>query len=221
MKKIFFVLLSFFFSLQIIAQENGNLGIMLGATSYFGEFNQYIPYINPSYMGGLVYRQEFKYRYALRMGVNFVTLEGSSRQSLDLYERTLNQSFTNMFGEIHIGGEFNFRRFDMSKPKYYFYTPYIFGGISFINVPDPYNAFDFAFPIGFGFKLALSKKIMLGMELSYYWTYTDYLDKIPKDDYTTIQHSYNTNPDSYLLFGVFVTYQVFKNKPPCPVYTYF
>ncbi len=221
MKKILLILLSLYIGFSSMAQEDGNLGLMLGGTSYFGEFNQYIPFINPSYMGGLVYRQQFKYRYALRININFVTLKGNSQQALDQYERTLNQSFTNMYGEIHMGGEFNFRRFDMNKPKTYFYSPYIFAGVSFINVPDPYNAFDFAFPVGFGVKYALSKKLMLGMELSYYWTYTDYLDRVPRDDYSSIQRSYNTNPDSYLLFGVFLSYQVFKNKPPCPVYTYF
>ncbi len=221
MKKILFILLSFFIAFEGISQEDGNLGLMLGGTSYFGEYNQYVPFINPSYMAGLVYRQQFKYRYALRININFVSLRGNSQQALDQFERTLNQNFVNMFGEIHMGGEFNFRRFDMNKSKYYFYSPYILAGVSFINVPDPYNAFNFAFPLGFGVKYALSKKVMAGFEISYYWTYTDYLDRLPRDDYATIQHSYNSNPDSYLLVGFFLTYQVFKNKPPCPVYTYF
>ncbi len=221
MKKIIFILLSFILAFDLVAQEDGNLGIMFGGTSYFGEINQYIPFINPSYMGGIVYRQQFKYRYGLRIGINFVSLKGNSLQAMDRYERTLNQNFMNIFGEIHIGGDFNFRRFDLNKPKHYFYTPYIFGGVSFINVPDPYNAFDFAFPVGFGIKYAMSKKLMLGVELAYYWTYTDYLDKILADDYSSLQHSYNTNPDSYMVIGVFLTYQVFRNKPPCPVYTYF
>ncbi len=221
MKKIYAILFSIILSLSLYSQEDGNLGLMLGTTSYFGEFNQYVPFINPYFMGGLVYKQTFKYRFGLRININFVALKGNSQQSMDLYERSLNQSFTNMFGEVHLGGEYNFMRFDMNKPKDYFLSPYILAGVSFLNVPDPYNAFDFAFPIGFGVKYALSKKIMMGIELSYYWTYTDYLDKLPVDNYSTIQRSYNTNPDSYMILGLYITYQVFKNKPPCPVYTYF
>jgi len=221
MKKINFIIFSLILSLNLMSQEDGNLGLIIGGTSYFGEYNQFVPFINYSYMGGLVYRQQFKYFYSLRINVNFISLRGNSQQSMDNFEQSLNNSFSNLFGEVHLGGEINFRRFDMNKPRNYFFTPYILLGISFLNVPDPYNDFNFAFPLGFGMKYALSKKMMLGLELNYYWTYTDYLDKLPKDSYFNIQHSYNTNPDTFIFIGFYFTYQVFRSKPPCPVYTYF
>ncbi len=206
---------------QSFAQEDGNLGIFTGVSSYYGELNNYIPFYSPSYFVGAIYRHNFKYRYVFRLGVYFVNMRGSSSLSLDSYERSHNRTFSYSFGEVNLSGEFNFFRYDKHKYKDYYFSPYIVGGISFISVPDPYFAFDFSFPLGFGVKYALNQKVTIGAEVVYSWTYSDFLDRIPRDNYRTLQQSYNTNPDSYSLFGIFVTYQLFRQQAPCPVYTYF
>ncbi len=221
MKK-FLVIIStvLFLFTGVYAQETGDLGPWGGVNSYMGELNQ-IPFYNPSYSFGVLYTNSFKYRYALRIGIFYDRLMGSSAKSLSPYEQIQNVSFSYGIGEVHLGGEFYFFKFDKNKLKYYFFTPYLLGGVSFLSAPDPYNAFDFAFPIGYGMKFALSKKLTFGMELIYNWTYSDYLDRIPRDTYRIIQHSYNTTTDSYFVMAFYLMFQIFENKPPCPVYTYF
>ncbi len=221
MKKLLVLIVLAFAIVTAQAQEEGNLGVFAGASSYYGELNSYIPFYSPSYFAGMVYRHNFKYRYVFKIGVYYVNMRGSSAMAQDLYQQSLNRSFSYSFGEVHIGGEFNFFRFDKHKRKYYYFTPYLAAGISFITVPDPYYAFDFSFPLGFGIKYALSEKITIGAEINYSWTYSDYLDRIPRDTYISLQQSYNTTPDSYSLFGLFITYQVFRHQAACPVYTYY
>ncbi len=225
MKKIAIILTVLaivFVNIDLNGQENGNIGIVGGSSNYFGELNYFIPFMSPSFYGGMIYRHNFNYRYSFRFGVYLVNLRGSSKLSTDPYQQTLRRrEFSYYFGEVHLGGEFNFFRFDNHKFKQYYFTPYIVGGVSFITVPDPYYAFDFSFPVGFGVKYAFNEKVTIGAEITYDWTYSDFLDRIKRDDYYTIQTSYNTNPDSYSLIGVYITYQLFRHKPPCPVYTYY
>jgi len=220
MKKVVFVIFVFFVSLftDLYAQD-GTIGPVVGATSYYGELNQ-IPYRIPSYYVGLRYRNSFNDRIAFRLEGIYGNLKGNGSVSLDPYTRTLGQSFSTGFGEIGMLGEFNFFKFEKDMRKPYYYTPYLVGGVSLLIVPDPYHAFNFSFPIGIGFKYLVSEKVTVGVEFTYRWTYSDYLDIIPPDDYSSIQRSYNTTPDSYSLLGVFINYQVFKYQTPCPAYPY-
>ncbi len=222
MKKVITVVISlvFLFTYNARSQEYGTLGITGGMSGYYGELNSFVPFLSPSYYAKVVYRHNLKYRYVFKFGISFVNMQGNSKYASDPYQRTIRRSFSYYFGSVDVGGEFNFFKFDNRKKDYYF-TPYISYGISFISVPDPYFAFDFAFPVGFGVKYAFTKKLTIGAEISYNWTYSDFLDRIQRDDYYNIQRSYNTNPDSYSLVGIFITYQLFHQKPPCPVYTYF
>ena len=87
-------------------------------------------------------------------------------------------------------------------------------------IPDPKYPFEFSFPLGFGLKYALTKKVTVAAEWSYRWTYSDRLDGLKEDDLLKrpyyVQRSYDPDNDWYSFLGVSVAVEIWGQTIECP-----
>lgn len=205
------------FSLMSFAQD-GSLGFFGGIGYYNGELNPRNVFYMPSPAFGILYRHNFDNRWTLRLDVNTCNLRGDDANSTNTYQLERNHNFKTRIWEIGAQFEINFRKFDTDKIMSDYFSPYLTSGGYISIISDSQNRFEFAIPIGIGFKYALTKKIAVGMEWNYKWTNSDEIDKILPDRYIVPQQSHNPDNDWYSFFGAFITFQVFKEKSTCPAF---
>ncbi len=223
MKKITLTVFTILLSLFVIAQD-GNLGLFLGASYYQGEVNPNKVLYMPSPVIGLFYRHNFNNRWAMRIEGNYTVLRGDDAKSNNEYQQWRNYSFKTKLGDIGVGMEFNFLPYEKKQITNLYYTPYVFFGGMLLVIPDPKYPFEFSFPVGLGFKYALTEKITVAVEWNYRWTYSDRLDGIKEDNfYKTpyqVQRSYNPDNDWYSFIGASIAVELFRNKYECPAIFY-
>jgi len=211
MKKLFFVVLLvstvFFTNAQYesIVQQ-GEIGLSLGASHYFGDLNTQARLNRPKIAVGAFFRKQFGNYIAMRVSGHFTQLGYSDIYSKDNdYQRRRNLSFNSNIFELAVQGDFNFFKFLPGDP-YHAFTPYVTIGAgvfsydpyAFLNkqkiflrtlgtegqgsaaYPDrkPYNTMAFAFPMGVGVKYAINDRINIGAEVTHRFTTTDYLDDV-------------------------------------------
>ena len=80
-------------------------------------------------------------------------------------------------------------------------------------------------PFGIGFKYGISKRLSLTCEWTYRKTFTDYIDQLPPDEYSSgslplKQTSYNNSKDGYSFAGITITYKFALGKHSCPAYAF-
>jgi len=189
-------------------------GIWGGTASYVGDirpaYKEQIKLVRPAF--GVYNRLNFDRRWAIRTSLNYGTITSSDHYSTNVYEQMRNLSFTNTIMEAATQLEFNFKKYVMGSSRYDF-TPYTFLGIGiFLHNPKAeldgkwydlqplgtegqfypsetgltqYKLFQVAVPMGGGFKWSVNKHLTLGFEVGYRATYTDYLDDISGEYYST------------------------------------
>jgi hypothetical protein len=64
---------------SIFRVDRTELGLGLGTTFYFGDFNEYIPFVEPRYYGTVLHRYYFNLLYALRTSISFGNIAGNSK----------------------------------------------------------------------------------------------------------------------------------------------
>ncbi|HTF30487.1 MAG TPA: DUF6089 family protein, partial [Flavitalea sp.] len=211
MKKLFFIVLLvstvFFTNAQYesIVQQ-GEIGLSLGASHYFGDLNTQARLNRPKIAVGAFFRKQFGNYIAMRVSAHYTQLGYSDIYSTDNdYQRRRNLSFNSNIFELAVQGDFNFFKFLPGDP-YHAFTPYVTIGAgvfsydpyAFLNkqkiflrtlgtegqgsaaYPDrkPYNTMAFAFPMGVGVKYAINDRINVGAEVTHRFTTTDYLDDV-------------------------------------------
>jgi hypothetical protein len=123
---------------SIFRVDRTELGLGLGTTFYFGDFNEYMPFMQPRYYGSVMHRFYFNLLYALRTSISFGSIAGNSKNYVgdmpfyDLkypYGRPAVYFGRNMI-DFNTGIELGFRPFEPAvhqlKAKF---APYIFIGI--------------------------------------------------------------------------------------------
>ncbi|MDR2026099.1 MAG: DUF6089 family protein [Prevotellaceae bacterium] len=63
---------------SIFRVDRTELGLGLGTTFYFGDFNEFMPFMEPRYYGSVMHRFYFNLLYALRTSISFGNISGSS-----------------------------------------------------------------------------------------------------------------------------------------------
>ncbi len=228
MKKIFLIsfLLIFVYVGTLTAQKTAHsaeVGPFIGTSYYMGEINQTRLFYQPSFAFGGVYRHNIGERKAIRIEATYAKLRGADSKSKNTYQLERDKGpFSSNVGDIALLLEFNFLPYDKHLGTRKYYTPYVLIGCSFIVIPEPRYPFEFAIPFGVGFKYALTKKMSVGFEWTYRYTFTDNLDEIEKDSFVstsdgaTKQMSYNPHFDMYSFAGLVFTYQIFRTANDCP-----
>lgn len=185
--------------------QSGEIGVTLGAASYFGDLNTRADLSHSKVAFGAFFRKQFGDYIALRVGGQYALVGYSDSYSKNTVQKSRNLSFNSNIWELTLQGDFNFFKFNPIDP-YYRWTPYLTFGIG-VFAFDPYayldnqkyylrplgtegqgstafpsrkqyNTMAVCFPLGMGIKYAINEKINLGFEVVYRFTGTDYLDDV-------------------------------------------
>lgn len=251
--------------------QDWEYGMWAGFSNYFGDLNNQVSF---EYMGpgtGVFARYNMGHRFAWKNGFNFGIVSFADEASPDPFQRARNLSFSSNILEITSQIEINFFKYDRTKDKLKF-TPYLtFGVAGFYFNPKaelngetyalqpvgtegqndestglkPYSRFNFAIPVGGGFKYSFHPAWTLGVEIGVRKTFTDYLDDVsgvyPTNVYSfEVQRSVaealsdrsgevgepigypgkqrgiSDKKDTYMFLGLSLSYTVIKMRCPWP-----
>jgi hypothetical protein len=134
---------------SIFRVDKTELGLGLGTTFYFGDFNEYLPFVEPRYYGTVLHRFYFNLLYALRTSISFGNIAGNSSNytgdNMPFYEIKYGPSniptvyFNRNFIDFNTGIELGFRTFEPVEHRINErFTPYLFIGVGItILYTDP------------------------------------------------------------------------------------
>jgi hypothetical protein len=190
-----------------IVQE-GEFGIGLGASHYFGDLNTRARINRAKMAATIFFRKNLGNYIAVRVGASFAQLGYSDQYNThNTYMYSRNLSFNTKVWELSLQGDFNFFRFMPGEPEYSF-TPYITFGAGVFSYdpyaylrgqkiplrqlgtegqgsslyPDrkQYSSMAICIPFGGGIKYALNERMNIAFEVLHRFTNTDYLDDVSK-----------------------------------------
>jgi len=195
------------YSQEPVVQE-GEFGIGIGASHYFGDLNTRARLNRPKMAAGIFFRKNFGNYTAARVVANFAQLGYSDIYNThNEFMHLRNLSFNTNVWELSLRGDFNLFRFLPGNPDFNFspfislgvgvfsYDPYAYlqGQKYFLRplgtegqgstlYPDrkPYGSMALCIPIGVGFKYAVNDRFNIGLEITHRFTSTDYLDDVSK-----------------------------------------
>jgi hypothetical protein len=184
--------------------QQGEFGITVGASHYFGDLNTRAAINRPKPALGVFFRKQFGNYIAARLTAHYAQLGYSDTYSKNDYQKTRNLSFNSNIWEVALQGDFNFFKFLPGDPDHSF-TPYVSLGIgaftfdpyTYLNGQKeflrplgtegqvlgymgrkPYNTMAFCIPIGVGIKYNISDRFNVSFEIGQRLTSTDYLDDV-------------------------------------------
>ena len=265
MKNILLLVFIIIFISPAFSQKYGEVGLFVGGAHYFGDVHS--DFKEDTHLAiGVNYRQNFNSRWAWTNFLKHASISGNDANSDSFFESQRNLSFQSNIIEVGSVVEFNFLDFKPHKPQSFFqladvFTPYAFVGISlFYHNPkaylagnlyelrpletegESYSKVSVALPFGFGFKVRVTDRVLMGASLEFRPTFTDYLDDVhyryPVDPSTLSKtardlsnrttefqgpggvswgaqrgNEYNNDWFSYL--GISISYNLKKNPSSC------
>ncbi|HEV7782045.1 MAG TPA: DUF6089 family protein [Chitinophagaceae bacterium] len=227
-------------SAQDAVVQEGEFGIGVGASHYFGDLNTKARLNAAKFAASIFFRKNFGNYIALRLGASFAQLGYSDRYNTHneyMYRRNL--SFNSKVWELTLQGDFNFFRFMPGEAEYSF-TPYITLGAGVFSY-DPYaylrgekiflrplgtegqgsslykdrkqySSMGISIPFGGGVKYSFNERINIGFEVLHRFTNTDYLDDVSK---TYVDPSvFPPNPDGSTSNGLLLTDRSYEIGEP-------
>ncbi len=247
MKKLL-VVLAVFLSVSGFAQKTADIGIWLGASSYWGDMTKVNVGESINQMYGAYFRYNFNPRYSLR--AMFLTGKIGAVGNMENVTWEFNknaQDFTLML-------EVNYLKYILGAKKTPF-SPYIMGGIGVMYypyevVPTALASFNPlhnkgtterkesvtapSIPFGMGIKATFGKRLGIGLEVQFRKLLDDKLDDLddPLAYETLVTPSGSSTPEKkevtysdtwhnndYVTFvGLHLTYSINLTNKVCPVY---
>lgn len=224
---------------ESIVQE-GEFGVGLGASHYFGDLNTRASLNRPKMAATVFFRKNLGNYIAVRIAASFAQLGYSDKYNefnKQMFSRNL--SFNSKVWELSLQGDFNFFRFMPGEADYSF-TPYITLGAGVFTYdpyaylrdekillrplntegqgstlyPDrkPYNSMAISIPFGGGIKYAFNERINIAFEVLHRFTNTDYLDDVSK---TYVDPSvFPANPDGSPSNGILLSDRSYELGTP-------
>jgi hypothetical protein len=189
------------------AQRHHEVGIFGGTSSYYGDLQESLfPKEGYRASGGLTYKYYVHPSLGFRFGANYASLYGADSLSLSPAIKNRNLNFQSNLFEAHAAIEACMLPVDFDEYKF---TPYVFAGFALfyynpytIGVNDEkvylrplstegqglrqypdrrvYSLVNAGFPLGGGLKVLIGKKVIIGAEIGFRYTVTDYLDDVSK-----------------------------------------
>ncbi|MFK5855726.1 MAG: DUF6089 family protein [Bacteroidota bacterium] len=190
------------------------VGGFVGTSYYLGELNPGLPYNQTQLAYGGLLRYNVNSRWAVKFSYYRGKVQGSDATGGSVVNRDL--SFKSKINDFSLVAEFNFWEYFTGSKKSFF-TPFIFGGISYFTFKpesidgvglqpigtegqnagfdgrSPYNQYSFAIPFGFGIKYSITERLGLAFEWGMRKTFTDYIDDISTTYYLV---GSTINPDN-------------------------
>jgi hypothetical protein len=186
----------------IVSAQRWELGFEIGPSNYQGDLAPDISLKETHLSGGLFFKKNLSPYFSSCFGLNQGQISGNDKNIASLKIRNL--SFQSNITEIFYQLEFNFLPFSLGLNSKRF-TPYTYCGISLFRFEPKalynnqliklqpldtegrkmsnkkksvYSLYQVAIPIGGGFKFNLSEKFIIGVNLAFRYTFTDYLDDV-------------------------------------------
>ena len=191
------------------AASRSELGFMVGASTYLGDLNQFIPFREPNLAGGLLYRYNVNPRMSVRANFTYGKLSADDARSTEMLNQQRNLNFHSDIFELAAGVEFNYFPFQLGHDKYKG-TAYVLAeiGVFRMNPKTNYNGAEvelrplgtegqgtslnskkhygltqICIPLGVGAKFSIGRRAGLNLELGIRKTFTDYIDDVGADTY--------------------------------------
>jgi len=193
-----------------------DVGLMGGASWYFGDLNPEIFFNAPSPAVGIFYRPNLTKRYAIRTTLYYGGIKSPASPVADPLDIRFSAPFSHAFLDFSSQFEFNFLPFS-PDPRKMVYSPYVTGGLGYSFVFGASPAGRFVLPFGLGMKINFSERWDGGIEWGFRKTFDDMLDGYgnliaPGDK------SFLHNNDWYSIVGIFVSYKIFYDREKCAAY---
>ena len=175
----------------------------IGSMNYAGDLVRGYSFKTSSFAATGFYRMNFSEILTLKVALTVGKVRGSEIP-IDAFAVERGHSFSSTVMEVSGVFEYHFLDFKNEDSKVN-YSPYIFGGIGFINFNDaPENedvgSIQPVIPLGVGFKYLIQKKYTIGFEAGARKTFFDYLDGISDNDLTIKDYQYGNRTFTQFLF---------------------
>ncbi|MGB0849892.1 MAG: DUF6089 family protein [Bacteroidia bacterium] len=180
-------------ALQAKAQKY-ELGAMLGASNYHGDLAYNVVPKESNFSGGLFLKYNINEHWSMRPTLSYMKISGADSNFSEYEFRNL--SFRNRIFEVSNIMEFNFQPFS-NNSVHGRNTFYVLGGIAgFVHKPEAllndkwydlrsaqtenvkYRLMQISVPFGGGFKQAVGRNLVVGLEAGWRYTFTDHLDDV-------------------------------------------
>jgi hypothetical protein len=209
MKRTYWLLLFFCFSLSLSGQRNSDYGVLAGSSSYLGDINPDKLLYTPRLAGGIIYRFNFNPRQALRTNILYSVIQAKNTNG--------QVSVSTTVLEWALQYEFNFFPYS-TEGKRWNYTPYFAAGagIAYIDVTE--HKWQPIIPFSFGFKVNIYKNMGLEAEYGFRKTFFDNFDGVT-DPIAPEDVPWIHNNDWYSFLGVGVTWKMFNRLAGCMDYS--
>lgn len=191
------------------AASRSELGVLLGGSYYIGDLNRFGHFKGTQPAGSLFYRYNINSRVTFRANVSYGNVVGDDAWSKEPEMANRNLNFRSNIFEFGAGVEFHYMPFQMGNKRYrgtaYFLAQLALfrmnpktmhdgewvnlqplgteGQGSSLNAKGHYSLFQMSIPIGLGVKLALGKRVSIGVEYGIRKTFTDHLDDVKADSF--------------------------------------
>ncbi|MEP0986066.1 DUF6089 family protein [Ekhidna sp.] len=217
MRKVFSGLL-LCFSVTSFAQFI-EFGGGVGSMNYSGDLVRGFSFSTSSLAGTGFYRMNFSEILTVKLALTVGKVKGSETP-IDAFAVQRGHSFSSTVIEASSVFEYHFLDFKTENSRVN-YSPYIFGGIGFINFSDaPENEgvgkIQPVLPVGVGFKYLFQKKYTIGFEAGARKTFFDYLDGISDGDQVIKDYQYGNPKDDDWYFFTGLTFSITLFNVPCP-----
>jgi hypothetical protein len=201
-KKAWFFIALVFVAFSLNAQKSGDrdweIGVNSGISWYNGDLNP-TKFFGSDYYHqaiGVSLRKNLNRRFALRGQFIYGRLSANDQASKSSFQLNRNLNFSTPIYELSSTIEFNFLEYDPLIRKYQF-SPYSFIGLSIFRFnPETeiegsvyelqplategksYSLVSVSIPFGFGFKWAISDRLLFSADWGMRRSFTDYLDDV-------------------------------------------
>lgn len=194
-------------------------GAGLGSMNYSGDLVRGFSTQTSSVAGTGFYRMNFSEILTVRLALTYGTVKGSE-QPIDAFAEERSHEFASNVLEISSVFEYHFMDFKTENARIN-YSPYIFGGLGFINFSDvPANQnvskIQPVIPMGAGFKYLIQKKYTIGLEVGARKTFFDYLDGTSDGDQAVKDYQYGNPKDDDWYFYTGLSLSITLFNIPCP-----
>lgn len=191
----------------------------VGTMNYSGDLVRGFSFSTSSIAGTAFYRMNFSEILTVKLALTVGNVKGSETP-IDALAVQRNHSFNSSILEVSSVFEYHFLDFKTEGSRVN-YSPYIFGGIGFINFSDVPDNEDVGriqpvIPLGVGFKYLLERKYTIGFEAGARKTFFDYLDGISDGDQTIKDYQYGNPKDDDWYFFTGITFSITLFNIPCP-----
>ena len=203
-----------------VAQEyKYEIGGMAGLSMYLGDANQSALLRGFHPAGGLVFRRNFNFRWALKTDLMVGKVAGDTKNTENVFPNQGEASFSRSFFEL--GGQIEFNFLPYSDKFAYLNTsriaPYLLTGLG-VTAASGFGSVNL--PLGLGVKYKIKNRVNLGLEYTVHKLFSDSFDAPDKkgfnlDNPYKIQSGLFKNKDWYNTLMFSVTWDFGPNDRKC------